>query len=122
MASKREPVSVQVIGSADVEAALRKLLADAPQLADQVLDDSALRIEREAKQRCPVDTGRLRSSIQVAAGKGFRTVSTNVEYAPHVEFGTRRRSAKPYLFPAAEAERPRLAKALEAALAKLGAS
>jgi HK97 gp10 family phage protein len=122
MADKNQPLSVQVIGTADVEAGLRKLLAEVPQLANNLLDDSAMRVERDAKQRCPVDTGRLRSSIQVASGKGWRTVSTNVEYAPYVEFGTRRRGAKPFLFPAAEAERPRFQAAVQAALAKLGAS
>lgn len=48
--------------------------------------------ERYAKERTPVDTGRLRSSIsgQVeGTGTGVRgRVGTNVEYAPYVEFGT----------------------------------
>jgi HK97 gp10 family phage protein len=122
MASDKQSLSVQVVGGAELEAALRRLLAEVPQLANNLLDDSAMRVEAAAKQRCPVDTGRLRSSIQVASGKGWRTVSTNVEYAPYVEFGTRRRGAKPFMFPAAEAERPRFQAAVQAALAKLGAS
>lgn len=122
MANDKQPLSVQVIGTADVEAGLRRLLAEVPQLANNLLDDSAMRVEAAAKQRCPVDTGRLRSSIQVASGQGWRTISTNVEYAPYVEFGTRRRGAKPFLFPAAEAERPKFQAAIQAALAKLGAS
>lgn len=115
-------LTIKVLGGDKLEAALRQLATQAPQIAAQVLDDATLRVERDAKLACPVDTGRLRSSIQVG-GEGLeRTVSTNVEYAPHVEFGTKRRAAKPFMNPAAEAERPRLAKALEAALAKLGAS
>lgn len=115
-------LTIKVLGGDKLEAALRQLATQAPEIAGRILDDAALRVERDAKLACPVDTGRLRASIQVGGDGLERTVSTNVEYAPHVEFGTRRRSAKPYLFPAAEAERPRLAKALEAALAKLGAS
>lgn len=120
MASDKQSLSVQVVGGAELEAALRRLLAEVPQLANNLLDDSAMRVEAAAKQRCPVDTGRLRSSIQVASGQGWRTVSTNVEYGPHVEFGTRRRGARPFLFPAAEAERPKFQAAVQAALAKLG--
>jgi HK97 gp10 family phage protein len=55
--------------------------------------------ERFAKKACPVDTGRLRSSISHAydVGAGEVYVGTNVEYAAYVEFGTRRQRAQPYL-------------------------
>lgn len=51
-------------------------------------------MEREAKQVCPVDTGRLRASItrhddpRGLAGSPYQLVaaiSTRVEYAPYVE-------------------------------------
>jgi len=49
-------------------------------------------IEREAKDRAPVDTGRLRASITTdlieKRGIPMVKVGTNVEYAPYVEFGT----------------------------------
>ena len=55
--------------------------------------------ERYAKKACPVDTGRLRSSISHASdvGAGEVYIGTNVEYAAYVEFGTRRQKAQPYL-------------------------
>jgi HK97 gp10 family phage protein len=87
----------------------------------------ALRIEREAKQMCVVDTGRLRASISTnwtdsglshgnvdtkaegsdgvtqPAEKEFAAkVGTNVEYAGYIEFGTSRAAARPFLFPAYE--------------------
>ena len=50
------------------------------------------RIERIAKELCPVDTGRLRSSIaarvEVEGGKPLVIVGTNVEYAIYVHEGT----------------------------------
>jgi len=71
----------------------------------EALNKKALRIVREAKQRAPVDTGRLRASITaelVEQGKTPKAlVSSNVEYAPYVEFGTENRPAQPFLRPAA---------------------
>jgi HK97 gp10 family phage protein len=84
--------------------ALHKLFAgqDGPVAAH--IERICLRIERRAKQLCPVDTGRLRSSISTAIIVDGRSISgivgTNVEYAPYVEFGTSRMEAQPYLRPA----------------------
>lgn len=63
-----------------------------------------------AKRLCPVDTGRLRSSITEELrhdGEGLvEVVGTNVEYAAFVELGTVHSRAQPYLRPAAEAAKP----------------
>jgi HK97 gp10 family phage protein len=46
-------------------------------------------VEADAKRRCRVKTGRLRSSITTEEVSWDEIhVGTNVEYAPHVEFGT----------------------------------
>ena len=64
----------------------------------------ALKVEAGAKRRCPVDTGRLRSSIthelRVDAEGLHAVVGTDVEYAAYVEFGTSRMHAQPFLRPA----------------------
>lgn len=69
----------------------------------------ALSVDRTAKRLCPVDTGRLRASINwrlEADARGLLAiVGTDVEYAPYVEFGTSRMSAQPFLRPALEAAR-----------------
>jgi HK97 gp10 family phage protein len=71
------------------------------------LVERCIRIDRAAKRLCPVDTGRLRSSISWAVqigGEGIvGRVGTDVEYAPYVEFGTSRMRAQPYLRPAIQA-------------------
>ena len=55
------------------------------------VNESALNIQREAKKACPVDTGRLRSSIRpVFFADGMAAdVGTDVEYAANVEFATK---------------------------------
>lgn len=53
---------------------------------------AAKKVQGDAKDLAPVDTGRLRNSIQAFVeekdGKVIGKVSTNVEYAAYVEFGT----------------------------------
>ena len=62
-------------------------------------------VQSRAKMLCPVDTGRLRSSIQTTSPKETGTgvtvrIGSNVNYARYVELGTRRMRARPYLRPA----------------------
>lgn len=71
----------------------------------RALEKIGITAEGYAKQKAPVDTGRLRNSIthQVMSQGGTDSVmiGTNVEYAPYVELGTSRQKAQPYLVPAA---------------------
>jgi HK97 gp10 family phage protein len=68
----------------------------------------ARQVENRAKQLCPVDTGRLRSSITqtppiVSGSYVTIQVGTNVEYGAYLEYGTRFMSARPFLLPALQA-------------------
>jgi HK97 gp10 family phage protein len=60
------------------------------------------KVQKTAKNLAPVDTGALRNSIKVTKYPKQQsvTVGTNLEYAPHQEFGTVRLPANPYLGPA----------------------
>ncbi|MDQ0091666.1 HK97 gp10 family phage protein [Paenibacillus anaericanus] len=53
---------------------------------------AAKKVQGDAKDLCPVDQGQLSNSIQARVeesdGKIVGMISTNVEYAPYVEFGT----------------------------------
>lgn len=73
------------------------------------LSRRAVRVDAAAKRLCAVDTGRLRSSINwrlAADARGLLAlIGTNVHYAPHVEFGTFRMRAQPFLRPALQAAR-----------------
>lgn len=82
------------------------------------LEAVGMRAETHAKHRCPVDTGRLRNSINYAVDMSEEAVyiGTNVEYAPYVELGTSRQRAQPFLRPAATEHGAEYRRILEAAL------
>lgn len=67
------------------------------------LEEMGLACEGYAKLACPVDTGRLRSSVthMTKPSDGAVYVGTNVEYGPCVELGTVHMAARPFLKPAA---------------------
>ena len=75
-----------------------------------------------AKRLCPVDTGRLRSSIRprLDAAKLDAEVYTDVYYAEYVEFGTVHMQAEPFLRPAWETIRPFYIRDVVAALREAG--
>jgi len=75
----------------------------------RAINRAALRVERDAKRSAPVDTGRLQSSIRTVIFQGgfAATVTTNVDYASFVEFGTRFQVAQPFLLPAWDKVRPK---------------
>lgn len=59
--------------------------------------------ETNAKQLSPVDTGRLRNSIEHhAESKNTEVIQTNVEYAIYQEMGTRYQSGTPFIKPSGE--------------------
>ncbi len=95
---------------------LPKLRGELRQRAGAAIRKAAHDIEAGAKNVVPVDTGNLKNSIQTTMeGDLTAVVGTHVEYAPYVEYGTRRMAARPYLGPAAELVRP----SLEAAMKEL---
>lgn len=87
--------------------ALRELFESPSGEVAKDLQRRALRVEGAAKRLCPVDTGRLRSSITNELGTDAEglvaVIGTDVEYAPYVELGTSRMAAQPFLLPALEA-------------------
>lgn len=72
--------------------------------SEDALVKVGLQVQSKARSLCPVDTGRLRSSIVMVKGRdgtGFYVeVGTNVSYARFVEFGTSKMRARPFLLPA----------------------
>lgn len=68
---------------------------------ERALEKIGFAAEGYAKKLCPVDTGRLRNSITHDVDDRNVFVGTNVEYAPSVEYGTKKQKAQPFLVPAA---------------------
>ena len=75
-------------------ASLDKYQEDVLEGLQKDIEKAALTLEKNAKQNCPVDTGKLRASITTEVGNLEAEVGTNVEYAPYVELGARGRDGK----------------------------
>lgn len=90
-------------------AALGRLFNSPQEAVAKDLARRALKVDAAAKQLCPVDTGRLRSSItwklSVDARGLYALIGSDVEYAIFQELGTRHSAAHPYLRPALAAAR-----------------
>ena len=95
---------VKIEGDKEIQRKIAELASKFPDKLRGVISKSVLVVEGRAKKTVPVLTGRLRASITNEVkkeGDGYMgKVGTTVEYAPYVEFGTKRSRAKPYLFPA----------------------
>lgn len=107
-------VVVGSIGIDKIMAQLEKKLVQNAATIDREIQRAGANCERYAKIACPVDTGNLRASITYENG-GFQKafVSTNVIYAPFVEWGTSRQAPQPYLYPAYEDAKKDLMEALK---------
>ena len=110
-------VSISVDGS-DVIRALNRIKRSAQGPAMQRgLYAGALLAEGSIKRLTPVDTGNLRSSVKAEEVSSQEArIATGVEYAPHVEYGTSKMSAQPYMRPGLENNRDAIVQAVAAAL------
>ncbi len=63
-----------------------------------IIGQGAQTVCESAKSLCPVDTGRLQSSINVQPGGNTAVISADTEYAVFVEFGTSKMAAQPGTF------------------------
>lgn len=84
----------------------KEVIQQLEQKLEQKMKEACVLVQDSAKQRCPVDTGRLQGSLTYQMKKDGNEVEglvgTNVEYAPHVE------AFKPFLKPAEDENRDRI--------------
>lgn len=81
-------LKIQVQGADALIKGLKKLSIAAKSIIEEEIEVGVQDIRTDAVLAAPVDTGRLRSSIN-AESKGLEgKVSTNVPYAGYMEFGT----------------------------------
>lgn len=99
-------IKVEVKNLEQIKMALAKMPREMVPALGDAITKSAFRVEREAKILSPVDTGRLRSSINTSYGFGplgiGAKVATNTEYAIFVHEGTARMKARPFMKQAVE--------------------
>ena len=79
-------MSVQIEGNEELIAKLQQI-AEGEKIKHN-LNDACLVVERAAKEKCPVSTGELRSSISSTVEDFTGEVGTPLEYAVYVEYGT----------------------------------
>jgi HK97 gp10 family phage protein len=80
----------------------------------------ARNVEKRAKDVVPVDTGATKNSIYVDLDGLSARVGPTTEYSPFLEFGTVHMSARPFMIPSLEAERPNLQKGVNQIIGKMG--
>lgn len=112
-------ISMTVRGSSELRRNLNRLRGNERRQAQRDgLDAGARIVETHAKVYCPVDTGTLRNSIMVDEVTPERAViAPHTDYAEHVEFGTSRMAAQPYMRPALDQHEGEILAAVEATIA-----
>ncbi|MCA1025784.1 HK97 gp10 family phage protein [Cytobacillus kochii] len=70
----------------------------------ELVRETTLAIEADAKNLAPIDTGYLRRNIKskIENGGHIGVVTSNAEYGDKVEYGTSKTPAQPYFNPAYE--------------------
>ena len=81
-------MGITIKGGDKFKSTLQKIAEEHPQVMDAALDDTADAMSLEAQRIVPVDTGRLRGSINVKREYLSKVIGTNVEYATDVEYGS----------------------------------
>lgn len=85
------------------------------QAAETIIAKGAADLEAAAKQRAPVDTGFLRSSITRDIQGLTATIGPTANYGVYVEMGTSRMRPQPYMAPALADVVPTVEAAFQAA-------
>lgn len=135
-------MKIELKGIEQFKRELNKVKSEITRELERTTSASLLRIQSDAKRKAPVDTGRLRASISKRQDGTDGEVSTNVDYAPYIEFGTgtlvsvpdelkeiaqqfRGRGlknvnlpARPFMYPALVKERPNYIRNLKQVLGK----
>lgn len=99
-------MSMRLEGGRELKRALREFPDAVNHGIRRGMAKGMFRVQRTAREKARVDTGRLRASIVIRV-KGVLSgvrgiVGSAVHYAPHQEFGTKHMKAQPYLRPAAK--------------------
>lgn len=79
-------------------------------------EKAAILVHASAVQKCPVDTGRLRASINYEATEEFAAVGTNVEYGISIEFGHSRKAPQGFIRPAMLENKKKIEEILQATI------
>ena len=104
---------------------LKWLQKEAKTMVERQVKEAARRVKVSAKRHCPVDTGRLRASIdKLRVGEltwivTYAVGDPGAYYGFFVHEGARSKSPRPFLLQGLEDERPNFPKGIKAEFAKI---
>lgn len=117
-------INYDITGAKEFKAAMEQFDSGMKRQIHEQLANWAAEVKASARQRVPVKTGHLRSSIYAKIGEWVAEVGAEASYAMFVELGTRYMRARPFLYPAVQEGLPRLeaiiCEAIEAAKREAG--
>lgn len=107
---------VTVTGLEDLEKVLRSIPEIARELAQEASNDMAEDVGDEVRNSAPVDTGKLKASIDVAPVEtddpNVREAGVYIDnrafYWRYTEYGTQAKAARPFITPAVERARGKM--------------
>lgn len=101
-------INIDINGAKEFKAAMERFDSGMQRQVHEQLANWAAEVKASARQRVPVKTGNLRSSIYSKISEWVAEVGAEAAYAMFVELGTRYMRARPFLYPAVQEELPRL--------------
>jgi HK97 gp10 family phage protein len=101
-------ITYDITGAEEFKAAMERFDSGMQRQVHERLANWAAEVKASARQRVPVKTGNLRSSIYSKISEWVAEVGAEAAYAMFVELGTRYMRARPFLYPAVQEELPRL--------------
>ncbi len=120
-AARQKKLNVGIEGADEVIELLEEMGAAASQILAQAAEVAGKIVLEDAKRRCPVDTGALKASLHIEQGKSKKPdIKQEVKiltgkkeyYGTFVELGTSRQAAKPFLRPAVDENKDKIAAAV----------
>lgn len=125
--ARQRRLNVGIEGADEVIQLLEEMGAAASAVLEQAAAAGGQIVLEDAKSRCPIDTGALKASLHMDKGKSKKPdIKQEVKISPgkqeyygtFVELGTTRQAAQPYLRPAVDKNKEKIAKAVTQEIAR----
>jgi HK97 gp10 family phage protein len=98
-------IAVTIKGLDACKATMQRVLSTIETGTEVALDAVSEATLADAKQNCPVDTGKLERSLEIEKERLRRLIGTNVDYSIYVHEGTYKMKGRPFLTNAFEADK-----------------
>ena len=126
-AARQKKLNIGIEGADEVIELLEEMGVAASEILAQAAEAAGRIVLEDAKNRCPVDTGALKASLHIEPSKSKKPdIKQEVKvlpgkkeyYGTFVELGTSRQAAQPYLRPAVDENKDKIAAAVHQEIVK----